>query len=521
MSNNTVVFISYKEQDNLGVGYLSSMLLSRGYKVEIVDFGLNKTEIYKQVNKANPIIVGFSMIFQYHFYRLKEISKYLRLKGLNCHFTVGGHFPSLRFQDILNNIPYIDSVVRFEGEYTICELVDRIFRNEDWKTVKGIAYRNNRKPVSNELAPLIKNLDALPIPLRNHSIDNSCMGINMATLIASRGCIWNCSFCSIRKFYQIPPGKIRRSRSVSNVVEEMKELYDKYDVKIFFFQDDDFLLLGRIGRKWVLDFIYELEKEGLANDILLKISCRTDEVDNEIFNKLKNVGLQFVYLGIESGNQRGLEILNKQLDVESNIKAIDILKKLKINYEYGFMLFDPSSTFESLKENILFLKKICGDGSSPITYCKMIPYAETDIERKLLNDGRLIGSIITPDYNFLDSRLDDLFAYLYKVFHKWIHSSEGVLSRIRCHRTELTVLKKYYPNVKNLSEYENFFSKITTLFNQLLFYIVQKAIIIFEKDKVFFEARLQKLNKYKNTKQEEIFSEWHKGIIEFQKQYLS
>ena len=86
MSNNTVVFISYIDQDNLGVGYLSSILLSRGYKVEIVDFGLNKTKIYKQVNIANPIIVGFSLIFQYDFYRLEDISKFLLLKGLNCQF---------------------------------------------------------------------------------------------------------------------------------------------------------------------------------------------------------------------------------------------------------------------------------------------------------------------------------------------------------------------------------------------------------------------------------------------------
>lgn len=516
MSNKSVVFISYMDQDNLGVGYLSSMLSSRGYNVEIVDFGLSKFEIYNQINNLNPIIVGFSLIFQYHFYKLEEISKFLRLKGLNCHFTVGGHFPSLRFHDILKNIPHIDSVVRFEGEYIICELIEKIIGNEDWTTVKGIAYRNNGNLVSNELVQLIKNLDTLPKPLRRYSNNNSCMGINMATLIASRGCIRNCSFCSIRKFYQVPPGKIRRTRSALNVVEEMKELYRKNDVKIFFFQDDDFLFPGRIGRKWVLDFIYELEQAELSKDILFKINCRADEVKNEIFSKLMNVGLQFVYLGIESGNQDGLETLNKQLSVESNIKAVEILKKLKLTYEFGFMLFDPYSTFESIKENILFLKKICGDGSSPITFCKMIPYAETDIERKLMKEGRLIGSIVTPDYNFLDSRLDGLYAYLYKIFHNWIHSNEGVLSRIRRHRTEMAVLKRFYPNAKNLPEYESFFSKITAILNHLFFYVAENAIRIFEKDKSFSQNRLQKLMRYKNEKQQEIISEWHKGITKFQ-----
>ncbi|MFW9880224.1 MAG: B12-binding domain-containing radical SAM protein [Candidatus Thorarchaeota archaeon] len=516
MSDKTVVFISYVDQDNLGVGYLSSMLISKGYNVEIVDFGLSKVEIYNQLINFNPIIVGFSLIFQYHFYRLEEISRFLRLKGLNCHFTVGGHFPSLRFHDILNSIPYIDSVVRFEGEYIICELVEKILNNEDWKIVKGIAYRSNGNIVSNELVPLIKNLDTLPTPLRMYSNKNSIMGINVATLVASRGCVRNCSFCSIRKFYQIPPGKIRRNRTALNVVEEMKELYKNSDVKIFFFQDDDFLFPGQIGRRWVTDFIYELGKADLFNDILYKISCRADEVDYEIFSKLLNVGLQFVFLGIESGNQNGLETLNKQLSVQSNIKAVEILKKLKITYEFGFMLFDPYSTFESIKENILFLGKICGDGSSPITFCKMVPYAETDIEKKIKNEGRLIGSIITPDYNFLDSELDDLFTYLYKIFYQWIHSKDGILSRIRWHRIELVVLKRFYPHVKNLPEYESFFKKITALLNHLFFFIAENALTIFEKDKAFSQNRLRKLMIYKNKKQQEIVSEWHKGITKFQ-----
>ncbi|MFX1376327.1 MAG: B12-binding domain-containing radical SAM protein [Promethearchaeota archaeon] len=516
MSTKTVVFISYMDQDNLGVGYLSSMLLSRGYSVEIIDFGLSKFEIYNLINNLNPILVGFSLIFQYHFYRLEDTSKYLRLKGLKCHFTVGGHFPSLRFQDILNNIPYIDSVVRFEGEYIICELAEKILKNEDWTTIKGIAYRNNGTLRSNELVPLIENLNTLPTPLRGYSYNNSCMGINMATLIASRGCIRNCSFCSIRKFYQIPPGKIRRTRSALNVVEEMKDLYTKNDIKIFFFQDDDFLIPGRIGRKWISEFIYELECSEMSHNILFKINCRSDEVNNEIISELMSVGLQFVYLGIESGNQEGLKTLNKQLSVESNIKATEILKKLKITYEFGFMLFDPYSTFESIKENILFLKKICGDGSTPITFCKMAPYAETDIERRLLNEGRLIGSLITPDYKFLDSRIEDLYTYLYRIFHSWIHSNEGILARVRWHRTEMAVLKHFYPNTENLPEYESFFSKIVATLNHLFFYVAENTTKIFERNVAFSKNRLQKLMRYKNKKQQEIVSEWHKGISKFQ-----
>jgi len=67
--------------------------------------------------------------------------------------------------------------------------------------------------------------------------------------------------------------------------------------------------------------------------------------------------------------------MNKRLTAETNVRAVNMLKELGINYEYGFMLFDPTTTYESVQENLDFLKKICGDGSAPLTFCKMIPYA--------------------------------------------------------------------------------------------------------------------------------------------------
>ncbi len=517
MSKNTVIFISYDEQDNLGVSYLSTMLSLRGYKVKIVDFKLNKEEIYKQIKNVDPIIIGFSLIFQYHFFRMYEIAKYLRKNGLDCHFTVGGHYPSLRFEDTLNHIPYIDSVVRFEGEFTICELVENLNEKKDWRKIRGIAYRNNGTPISNDLRPLIQDLDTLPIPLRTNNNRHVCMGINAAFLIASRGCVRNCSFCSIRRFYQLPKGKLRRNRSPTNVVKEMRELYKRKKTRIFLFQDDDFLLTGRIGQKWILDFISELESQGLAEKIFWKINCRSDEINTELFNILKNVGLFLVYLGIESGNQKGLEVLNKQLSVEDNINAVNILNQHNILYEFGFMLFDPSSTFESITDNINFLRKICGNGSSPVTFCKMIPYAETPIEKKLMSEGRLKGSILYPNYDFLDPRLDKLFSYLSRIFYKWIFTNEGILVKLRWHRMELAVLKKFYAETKNIAGYEVYLREIIASYNDLFFDVVEEATKIFENDGSSSQEQLEQITDYLQEEQRKIYSKWYNGMIEFQK----
>jgi radical SAM superfamily enzyme YgiQ (UPF0313 family) len=518
MNGRKVVFIAYQDQENLGVGYLSSMLLSKGFEVETVDFGESEDEIYRQLERADPLMVGFSLIFQYHFPRLQELARHLRVNEINCHFTVGGHYPSLRFEDVLNGVPEIDSVVRFEGELTVCELVERLSTGGDWREIEGIAYRRDGKPVSNELRPLISDLDALPFPLRSEKRTFKCMEKNCAFILASRGCVWNCAFCSIRKFYQTPPGRVRRSRSPANVVKEMKELYRQNEKSIFLFQDDDFFSPGKLGREWILAFTHELEREELADKILWKINCRPDEVDADLFRRLKEVGLRLVYLGIESGNPTGLQVLNKHLSVEDSIRAVKTLKESGILYDFGFMLFDPSSTFDSVRTNLTFLKRVCGDGSSSVVFCKMIPYAETDIERKLMSQGRLKGSVVNPDYDFLDPRLDRYYEFLHQTFYEWMFTHTGMLGKLRWHQFEVAVLEKFYPYAKGIPGYKDSLREIIASSNALFFHIAEEALTIFEGGDQESDSQLQGFVKLQSEELERINSKLREGMREFQQQ---
>ena len=511
-----VSFIAYQDQENLGIGYLTSMLLAKGFDVEIIDFRLPKEEILRQLKKADPLIVGFSLIFQYYVEKLRKLVQYLREHSVACHFTVGGHYPSLRYYEVLNIIPDLDSVVRFEGENTICELAEGLIAGKDWRKIKGMAYRLHDKPVSNELRPLIKDLDTLPFPFREKGKEYKCMDKVYHTILASRGCVRNCSFCSIRKFYGTPRGQIRRTRSPYNVSKEMQKLYTEYKTRIFLFQDDDFFLPGRLGEKWVLDFIAALEAEGLANKILWKINCRPDEVNLDLFSKLKKVGLYLTYLGIETGNQTGLKVLNKKLSLDDSVTSVRVLNQLGISYEFGFMLFDPSSTFQSIKDNLTFLRKICGDGSAPVVFCKMIPYAETDIERQLKEENRLKGSVENPDYDFLDPKVDRLCTFLHHAFYNWMFTSEGMLAKLRWHRFEVVVLKKFYPQVKNISEYEEFLRGIIASSNQLFLNIAEESASIYEDYKSSSEYQLSSLTELLNTELRKIDINLYNGMLQFQ-----
>ena len=262
---------------------------------------------------------------------------------------MGGHFPSLSYQQTLELVPELDSVVRFEGEMTLLELADAIGTGTEWRTLQGIAYREQDHVRATPARRLLEDLDQLPYPDRNYQ-PKAVLGRSIMPLVASRGCARTCSFCSIHTFYRAAPGKVVRTRRPAAVVEEMRALHDQHDTRIFLFQDDDFPLFGPVWKRWATQFVEELHRSGLARDVIWKINCRADAVDRDLFIAMRDAGLYLVYMGLESGSEEGLETLHKQITVEQNLRAVNLLKSIDLMWEYGFMLLDPSSTFESVRD---------------------------------------------------------------------------------------------------------------------------------------------------------------------------
>jgi radical SAM superfamily enzyme YgiQ (UPF0313 family) len=138
-----VMLIGFQNQGNLGLGYLAAVLRRSGYEVEVVDIEQEPREIVRIACELNPMLIGFSLIFQFYIARYADLLYLLRENGLDCHFTMGGHFPSLSYEQTLEVVPELDSVVRFEGEATLLELVQAVDSGQDWRGIHGIAYRDD------------------------------------------------------------------------------------------------------------------------------------------------------------------------------------------------------------------------------------------------------------------------------------------------------------------------------------------------------------------------------------------
>jgi radical SAM superfamily enzyme YgiQ (UPF0313 family) len=370
--------------------------------------------------------------------------------------------------------PQLDSVVRFEGELTLLELVDSLGMGRDWRTIQGIAYRKNGEIVTTDLRPLIKDLDQLPFPDRDF-IAQQILGRVVMPMLASRGCVRTCSFCSIHMFYRSAPGKVVRTRKPSEVVREMRFLHESQGITVFLFQDDDFPLFGPAWRRWAQEFVDELYRDGLAGQVVWKINCRADAVEEVLLSAMRDAGLFLVYMGLESGSEEGLKTLHKQITVEQNLRAVSILKQIHLRFEFGFMLLDPSSTFESVRENIHFLRTIVGDGSAAAGFSRMIPYDGTPIKDELAKTGRLIGDVINPGYDFLDPRLQEYYEALTKIVNVsgWVHGIESLSPQL-CHAwNEVGVIERLFPPIPGFAEYADSVRQITSDANEILFRVME------------------------------------------------
>jgi anaerobic magnesium-protoporphyrin IX monomethyl ester cyclase len=478
-ASSDVVLIGYQDQGNLGMGYLAAVLQQHGRTVEMIDVRDGAERIAERLRNRQPLVVGFSLIFQFFLPQFRSIATHLRAAGITSHFTIGGHYPSLCHDEVLKNFPELDSVVRYEGEFTLLELVDRLSNGRDWRQTPGVAYLCEDEVAVSEPRPLVHDLDTLPFPYRPYQPER-IGGFPTLPLLTSRGCARRCSFCSIHTFYRTAPGKVVRVRKPERVIEEMLELYQQHRIRVFLFQDDDFPLWGRVGRRWADELVDRLHESGLADNTVWKISCRGEYVEPELFAKLRDAGLFLVYMGIESGVEQGLEVLFKEMTVDQNLAAVRTLKELGIVFSYGFMLFDPSSTFDSVRENVAFLRQIVGDGSAAATFCRMLPYGGTPIRGRLLKEGRLRGDLTHPDYVFLDLRLNAYHLELTRAVRPWIHN-EGVSHELNYAWDELETMQRLVPGVTGAGAYRAALRALTAESNEQLFRLVEESSFEFER----------------------------------------
>jgi anaerobic magnesium-protoporphyrin IX monomethyl ester cyclase len=332
------------------VAYLAGALHQAGFPdVQFVDAmtnDLSDEAVRRVIEEANPDIIGCTAITP-SIYKAEALLKIAKDAAPGAVTVLGGIHATFMYQQVLNEAPWIDCIVRGEGEEIMVEVARAVSEKrflDDRHAIKGIAYQVDGKIIATPAAPTIKNVDGI-MPDWSILEWEKYIYIPMNTRVAipnmARGCPFTCSFCSQWKFW-----RDYRIRDPKKVVDEIETLKRDHGVGFFILADEE----PTINRKKFIAFCNELIDRDLK--ILWGINTRVTDIlrDEDMLPLYRKAGLIHVSLGTEAAAQLKLDLFNKETTVAQNKKAIELLRKAGIVVEAQFIVGLENETRETLEE---------------------------------------------------------------------------------------------------------------------------------------------------------------------------
>jgi anaerobic magnesium-protoporphyrin IX monomethyl ester cyclase len=336
----------------LGLGYLAAMLKNKGFEAKIIDLNVESSvALEESLSRERPEVVGVSSAIGNARQALAVVSK-VKTHFPECFVVVGGPYASMMGEAMLVRHREIDAVVVGEGEVTFVELLERLQNKQDLSDVNGLIFRDGNKTRNNPSRDPVEALDSLPFPARE-KLPMKSYGDNGGVLFTSRGCPYQCVFCS-RSVY----GRRWRGHSPEHVLTEIEHLRKHYGVNGLSFLDDNFafdlgraekILDGIIAKKWKLSFY-------LWNGI------RVDSVTEGLLIKMKKAGCTAINYGVESVDPEVLNRIKKGIALDQVDKATKLASEAGIKANVFLMIGNPGDTVKVVDKIRRFVERIKVDG---------------------------------------------------------------------------------------------------------------------------------------------------------------
>lgn len=359
----------------LGLAYIAAVLEKNNFDVKILDMAALRIQI-----KDLPRFLGQYTVYGiscniFNLYSGIEIARIVKDINPLSKVVLGGRCTAFPSESILKRFNNIDFLIRGEGEEAMLNFCDALKRGKDINSVKGLSYRNGNSVIDNPFNPPIE-LDKLPLPAR-YLLPNKRYRMHPpfgiyppVTLIeTSRGCNYGCIFCGLQREI--------RERSVDSIIAEVKKVIEKLGIQEIHFVDPNFT--------YNKERIIKLCNRFIEENIKIHWTCKTrvDLVSGELLEIMSRAGCYMISFGIESGSQKILDNLNKDIKTQDTESAFRLAKEANIRTIAYILLGSPGETKSTLNETINFVQKI---GPDFVLYGELLPSPDSPLIRKYAED---------------------------------------------------------------------------------------------------------------------------------------
>ncbi|MAF35586.1 hypothetical protein CL622_00520 [archaeon] len=391
----------------LPFAYIAASLERVGYNVKIYDtIAENSTsdEIKAFVENEKPDIVGIGCITSL-IRSSMNVAKIAKEVGAVVIF--GGPHMEIYPKETLRHSSFVDYGIVGEADLSFAELVQNLDRRMSVESVPGLVYRKKNQIIVNK-PKIITNLDDLPFPARHLlPLDKySCIiaPSNFTTMVTSRGCMYRCDFCFQAKHKM-------RMRSVLNIIAEIEECIQKYNVKEIMFYDD----LFTVDRQRVVDICNEIIKRKIK--VTWEAPTRVDCVDRKLLELMKEAGCIRLRYGVESGNNHILKLMNKQTTTEEIERVFKMTHEVGIETFGYFMIGYYKENERTIQKTIDFAKKLNPDW---VMFTAATPLPDTGLFRIAVDEG-----IVDADYwkNYIDGKVQGRIPYFVEDADEWVRKA--------------------------------------------------------------------------------------------------
>ena len=452
--------------ENVGIARISAYLKKNQQDVDM--YYIQKTrnvDMILQTITLNYDVYAFS-VYENNAELFIDLARKIKQKKPDATITFGSKFISLYYEELLSYCDFEVLCVLGDGEYTTLEIINAKAAKINLHELAARHPHIASKESMNNKRPLSIDIQKLPWPDRSFSKKTK----TLATYICDcHGCVGNCSFCSQRCYYSKWNG-----REAEDLFGEIYSIYHSSNVRLFIFTGGSFEDPGKKGKEKIRNLckmIIDSKMKVCFRCYLRAETFKDCSEDIELMYLMKAAGFHVVFVGIESGNNDDLILYGKRAREEDNKRVLSLLRKADIyGGGYGFIMFNPYSTTETLRNNYMFLSSE-GNWDLQKYVSELKIYKNTTIYYKVKKDGlleeRKRSWNYISNYKFVDQKVEEMYFFILneiktslvekimqdedftttavESFYSFMPDGKDIRKKLHCHlKCQSELLEKYF-----------------------------------------------------------------------------